>query len=44
MATIEKDCYNCIKKDVCIKFIQNKIKYGKFEGCKKWFALQEVQE
>ncbi len=33
---MNKDCFNCIKKDVCIHFINNQVKYGKFEGCKKW--------
>ncbi len=38
----DKDCYNCIKNDVCIDFIKNKVKKGKFVGCNKWFA-SEVQ-
>lgn len=37
---MEKDCYNYIKKDVCKDFIENKVRNGKFIGCKKWFTSE----
>ena len=34
----ETDCYNCVKRDVCMKFLKNNVPDGKFVGCKKWLG------